>query len=93
VNLLDITELFLMGTICRINKNVYPRIYFDIPIDFTYHLKQGKFIPKDFRCEPWGFKIGYLYNVQTKYFRTRFSDGLKRKVKDSQNYAIRKIPL
>jgi hypothetical protein len=84
--LLDITDVY--GDNIRINKNVVSANYFDIPVDFTYHLNKANY-SKGFRVSL-GAKIGYLYNVHTK-ISYEDSDGLKRKVKDSQNYGFEKF--
>jgi hypothetical protein len=84
--LLPITDV--LGDNIRINKNVVAANYFDLPIDFTYHLNKSNY-SQGFRFSV-GAKIGYLYNSHTK-IRYEDSTGLKRQVKDSQNYGFEKF--
>lgn len=84
--LLDITDVY--GDNIRINKNVVAANYVDIPLDFTYHLNKSNY-SKGFRVSL-GAKVGYLYNAHTK-IAYEDVDGLKRKIKDAQNYGFEKF--
>jgi len=84
--LLEVTDVF--GDNIIVNKNILAANYFDVPVDFTYHLNKSNYM-KGFRVSL-GAKIGYLYNAHTK-IAYEDSDGLKRKVKDSQNYGLEKF--
>ena len=68
-----------------ISNNVLATNYVEIPLDITYHLNKTNY-SKGFRISVGG-KIGYLYNAHTK-INYEDSDGLKRKLKDSQNYGL-----
>lgn len=68
-----------------ISNNVLATNYVEIPLDITYHLNKTNY-SKGFRISVGG-KIGYLYNAHTK-INYEDSDGLKRKLKDSQNYGV-----
>ncbi|UZD24455.1 porin family protein [Algoriphagus halophytocola] len=78
----------VLGDDIQINKNVVATNYIDIPIDFTYHANKNNYT-KGFTMSV-GAKVGYLYESHTKV-KYENSDGLKRKVKDSQNYGFEKF--
>jgi len=82
----DITDV--LGDDIKINKNVVAANYFDIPLDFTYHFNKTNY-SKGFKVSVGG-KFGYLYESHTK-LNYEDSDGLKRKIKDSQNYGFEKF--
>lgn len=82
----DITDV--LGDEIDINKNVVAANYFDIPLDFTYHFNKLNY-SKGFKISVGG-KVGYLYESHTK-LKYEDSDGLKRKIKDSQNYGFEKF--
>lgn len=84
--LTDITDVY--GDDIAINKNVVSANYFDVPIDFTYHVNKANYT-KGFRFSV-GAKVGYLYNAHTKV-AFEDEDGMKRKIKDSQNYGFEKL--
>jgi hypothetical protein len=84
--LLELTDVY--GDDIEINKNVVSLNYVDIPVDFTYYLNKSNY-SKGFRASI-GAKIGYLYNAHTKV-AYEDADGLKRKVKDSQNFGLEKL--
>lgn len=68
--------------------NVVATNYIEVPLDITYHLNKTNY-SKGFRFSVGG-KIGYLYNAHTKN-KIEDSDGLRRKIKDSQNYGFEKF--
>lgn len=68
--------------------NVVATNYVDVPLDITYHLNKTNYA-KGFRFSVGG-KVGYLYNAHTKN-KFEDSDGLRRKIKDSQNYGFEKF--
>ncbi|WP_296700745.1 porin family protein [Algoriphagus sp.] len=84
--LLNISEVY--GDNIRLKTNTFAANYFDIPLDFTYHLNKTNHT-KGFRMSIGG-KFGFLYEAHSKIKYTD-SDGLKRKVKDSQNYGLEKF--
>ncbi|EAZ80364.1 hypothetical protein ALPR1_05560 [Algoriphagus machipongonensis] len=84
--MVDLTEIY--GDDIRIKTNSLAVNYFDIPLDFVYHLNKTNH-SKGFRFSI-GAKVGILYEAHTKN-KFKDADGLKRKVKDSQNYGLEKI--
>lgn len=82
----DVSEEF--GDDINLKTNNLAANYIDIPLDFTYHLNKANHY-KGFHVSL-GAKIGYLYEAHTKIKFTD-SDGVKRKVKDSQNYGLEKF--
>lgn len=68
-----------------ISNNVVATNYVEIPLDVTYHLNKTNY-SKGFRVSVGG-KVGYLYNAHTK-IKYEDSDGLRRKLKDSQNFGF-----
>ena len=82
----EITDV--LGDNINIKKNVVAANYFDIPLDFTYHFNKNNY-SKGFKVSVGG-KFGYLYESHTKV-RYEDSDGLKRQIKDSQNYGFEKF--
>ena len=84
--LVDLTEIY--GDNIRIKTNSLAANYFDIPLDFVYHINKTNYT-KGFRISL-GAKFGMLYEAHTKN-KFKDADGLKRKVKDSQNYGLEKF--
>lgn len=84
--LLNVSEVY--GDNIRLKTNTFAANYVDIPLDFTYHLNKTNH-SKGFRMSIGG-KFGVLYEAHSKIKYTD-SDGLKRKVKDSQNYGLEKF--
>ncbi|WP_192346818.1 porin family protein [Algoriphagus sp. Y33] len=82
----DITDV--LGDDISIKKNVVAANYFDIPLDFTYHFNKRNY-SQGFNISIGG-KVGYLYESHTKV-KYEDADGLKRKIKDSQNYGFEKF--
>lgn len=78
----------VLGDKIKINKNVVAANYFDIPIDFTYHFNKSNYT-KGFKLSVGG-KVGYLYESHTKV-KYENNEGLKRKIKDSQNFGLEKL--
>lgn len=68
--------------------NVVATNYVEIPLDLTYHLNKTNY-SKGFRVSVGG-KVGYLYNAHTKN-KFEDSDGLRRKIKDSQDFGFEEI--
>ncbi len=83
---LELTEV--LGENITVDKNTFSANYIDIPLDLTYHLDKSNYT-KGFKVSV-GAKVGFLYNAHTKIAYTD-EDGLKRKVKDSQDYGMEKI--
>ncbi|MHA7130928.1 porin family protein [Algoriphagus namhaensis] len=84
--LLDVTEVY--GDDIVVNTNTFAANYFDIPIDVVYHFNKTNYT-SGFRMSLGG-KVGFLYNAHSK-IGYEDADGLKRKVKDSQNFGLEKI--
>ena len=82
----EISEVY--GDNIRLKTNTFAANYFDIPLDFTYHLNKTNHT-KGFRFSL-GAKFGVLYEAHSK-IKYKDSEGLKRKVKDSQNYGLEKF--
>lgn len=83
--LLPISDVY--GNNIEVTKNVVAANYFDIPIDFTYHLNKSNY-SQGFRFSL-GAKIGYLYNSHTK---VSYKDGdISRRIKDSSDYGLEKF--
>ncbi len=83
---LEIEDVY--GTDIQVNKNVFAANYFDVPIDIVYHLNRSNYA-QGFRFSV-GAKVGYLYNAHTK-IKYEDSEGLNRKIKDSQNFGLEKL--
>lgn len=71
-----------------VSNNVVATNYLEIPLDITYHLNKTNY-SKGFRVSVGG-KVGYLYNAHTKN-KFEDSDGLMRKIKDSQDFGFEEI--
>jgi len=84
--LLDVSEVY--GENLIIKNNTFAANYVDIPLDLTYHVNKNNY-SKGFKISIGG-KVGFLYESHSKIKFTD-SDGLKRKVKDSQNYGLEKV--
>ncbi len=84
--LLPVTDV--LGDNIVINTNTFAANYFDIPIDIVYHFNKSNYT-SGFRASVGG-KIGFLYNAHSK-IKYQDSNGLERKLKDSQNYGLEKI--
>lgn len=84
--LMDVTDVY--GENISIKRNNFTANYFEIPIDFRYHLNKTNY-SKSFRFSIGG-KVGYLYEAHTKV-KYESADTGKRKVKDSQNFGLEKF--
>ncbi|WPR75608.1 porin family protein [Algoriphagus sp. NG3] len=85
----ELKEIYdVLGEDINIKKNVVAANYFDIPLDFTYHFNKTNY-SQGFRLSVGG-KFGYLYESHTKV-KYEDANGLKRKIKDSQNYGFEKF--
>ncbi|MBN3522082.1 PorT family protein [Algoriphagus lutimaris] len=85
-DLIEVTEVY--GENIRLDKNTFAANYIDFPLDLTYHFNKTNHY-KGFRVSI-GAKLGLLYEAHSKIKFTD-SDGLERKIKDSQNYGLEKF--
>lgn len=84
--LLAISEVY--GENIQVNTNTFALSYFEVPLDFTYHLNKNNYY-KGFKLT-FGGRVGFLYNAHSK-IEFKDENGLTRKIKDSQNYGFEKI--
>ncbi|WP_268035403.1 porin family protein [Algoriphagus sp. PAP.12] len=83
---IDLSEVY--GDGLSVNYNKFSLNYIEVPIDLVYHVNKTNYT-KGFRVSIGG-KVGLLYDAHTKIKFTD-SDGLERKIKESQNYGLEKV--
>lgn len=83
---MELAEVY--GESIEISKNTFALSYFEIPLDFTYHLNKSNY-SRGFRFSVGG-KIGFLYNAHSKV-EIKNEEGANQKIKDSQNFGINKL--
>ncbi len=84
--LLEVREVY--GERIVINKNTFSANYVEIPVDIVYHFNKSNY-NTGFSMSVGG-KVGFLYDAHSK-IRYEDGNGLKRQVKDRQNYGLEKI--
>lgn len=72
----------------QLERNLFSTTYLEVPIDFTYHLNKTNY-SKGFRVSLGG-KVGYLLDATTRIRYTE-TTGLKRDIRDTQNFGMEKI--
>ncbi|WP_200974184.1 porin family protein [Echinicola sp. 20G] len=84
--LVDIDDVYGEGI--SVDKNTMALNYVDIPVEIRYHFNKSDY-NEGFRIALGG-KVGMLYEAHTKIKLTD-SDGVNRKIKDSQEFGLNKF--
>lgn len=78
----------IYGKDIQMERNLFSNTYVEVPIDFTYYLNKTNY-SKGFRISLGG-RVGYLLDATTRIRYTE-TTGLKRDIRDSQNFGMEQI--